>query len=151
MKRKSLLLLFSYSCLLQKSHLMLWNISLKSAWYVYVRVVCVLCQTTLYAFTDWWRSKCCCTTSSKEFSYICWICGGRLIQYIFCVCGTNDSVWVFNIFKCFVYLVLYSLFFTCHINTVLADLCAFFQEFIFGLPLTGKKSASYLTTATDIQ
>ena len=35
--------------------------------------------------------------------------------------------------------------------TVLADVCAFFQEFIFGLPLTGKRSASYLSTATDIQ
>ena len=33
----------------------------------------------------------------------------------------------------------------------LTEVCEFFQEFVFGLPLTGKRSASYLSTATDIQ
>lgn len=36
-------------------------------------------------------------------------------------------------------------------SPVLNDLCTFFQEFIFGLPSIGKRSASYLSTATDIQ
>lgn len=36
-------------------------------------------------------------------------------------------------------------------STLLTDLCTFFQEFVFGLPSAGKRSASYLTVATDIQ
>lgn len=33
----------------------------------------------------------------------------------------------------------------------LSDLCMFIQEFVFGLPCAGKRSASYLTIVTDIQ
>lgn len=33
----------------------------------------------------------------------------------------------------------------------LNDVCMFFQEFVFGLPCSGKRSSSYLTIATDIQ
>ena len=35
--------------------------------------------------------------------------------------------------------------------SLLNELCSFFQEFLFGLPLTGKRCVSNLTTATDIQ
>ena len=40
-----------------------------------------------------------------------------------------------------------------HLNycETLNDLCTFIQEFIFGLPCAGKKSATYLAIATDIQ
>ena len=33
----------------------------------------------------------------------------------------------------------------------IAEVCMFFQEFLFGLPAGGKRSATYPTTATDIQ
>lgn len=36
-------------------------------------------------------------------------------------------------------------------SSLLGDVCTFIQEFIFGLPSTGKRSASYLSVATDIQ
>ena len=36
-------------------------------------------------------------------------------------------------------------------STPLNDLCIFVQEFVFGLPSSGKRSASHLTIATDIQ
>ena len=31
------------------------------------------------------------------------------------------------------------------------DICLFFQEFVFGLPHSGKKSSTYLSVTTDIQ
>ena len=33
----------------------------------------------------------------------------------------------------------------------LYELCMFFQEFIFGVPCTSKRSSTYLSVATDIQ
>ena len=33
----------------------------------------------------------------------------------------------------------------------LSDLCSLVQEFVFGLPCAGKRSATYLSIATDIQ
>lgn len=40
-----------------------------------------------------------------------------------------------------------------HLNycPALSDLCTFIQEFVFGLPCAGKRSATYLSIATDIQ
>ena len=44
----------------------------------------------------------------------------------------------------------YYVFHLCYDSTVM-DVCLFFQEFVFGLPCTTKRSSSYLSTATDIQ
>lgn len=40
-----------------------------------------------------------------------------------------------------------------HLNycEVHSDFCIFMQEFVFGLPCPGKRTATYLTVATDIQ
>ena len=50
----------------------------------------------------------------------------------------------------YVWFCLYYVFHLCY-DPVVNDVCMFFQEFIFGLPCTAKRTSAYLSTATDIQ
>ena len=47
----------------------------------------------------------------------------------------------------------FSLFYVFNLeyNKNAKDICLFFQEFVFGLPDSGKKSSTYLSVTTDIQ
>ena len=61
------------------------------------------------------------------------------------VCQTANFTKALYLWFC-----LHYIFHICY-EPSLHDVCMFFQEFIFGLPCTAKRSSSYLSTATDIQ
>ena len=61
------------------------------------------------------------------------------------VCQTTNFTKALYIWFCLHYVL-----HLCY-EAAVKDTCMFFQEFIFGLPCTAKRTSGYLSTATDIQ
>ena len=84
--------------------------------FLFNRLVCFAshaCRKISLLILDWWRSKCCClTTSPAQFTEVCWVCGWRWWQYILPFCRAIYYLWEFDIHKGIVFVVLYPLCFS---------------------------------------